>query len=166
MRAFSATFAFELLRRSRRRDLPRSSARITTTGMPLSMQVTSMPSIASTAEPVGSSEPQLEPATSRNSIGIAAAVPGTPSMRASPSYSTAPPGVGTCATAMLPVFTMWMRTGVVAPATGTSPFSIAHGPTPARMLPQFWLSLTSRLVDHDLQEQVVDIGIVAPSSAR
>ena len=31
-----------------------------------------------------SSAPQLEPATSRNSMGIAAAVPGTPSMRASP----------------------------------------------------------------------------------
>ena len=41
--------------------------------------------------PVGSSAPQLEPATSRNSSGIGAAVPGTPSMRASPSYSTAPP---------------------------------------------------------------------------
>ena len=40
---------------------------------------------------------------------------------------------------------MWIPTGVVSPATGTRPFSIAQGPTPARMLPQFWLSLTSAL---------------------
>ena len=31
------------------------------------------------------------------------------------------------------------------PPRFTSPFSIAHGPTPASMLPQFWLSLTSAL---------------------
>ncbi len=58
---------------------------MTTTGMPLSISVASMPSITSTARPVGSSAPQLEPAVSRNSIGIGAAVPGTPSMRASPA---------------------------------------------------------------------------------
>jgi hypothetical protein len=115
------------------------------TGMPLSIQVSSMPSSSSFTAPVGSNAPQLEPATSRNSSAIGAAVPGTPSMRASPSYSTVPCGVHTCATARLPVFTMWMRTEVVVPDTGTRPFSIAHGPTPARMLPQFWLSLTSAL---------------------
>jgi hypothetical protein len=38
-----------------------------------------------------------------------------------------------------------MRTGVTSPAMGTKPFSMAQGPTPARMLPQFWLSLTSAL---------------------
>ena len=43
------------------------------------------PSISSTALPVGSSAPQLEPAVSRNSSGTGAAVPGTPSIRASPS---------------------------------------------------------------------------------
>ena len=122
------------------------------TGMPLSMQVTSIPSKVSVTAPVGSSEPLLEPATSRNSSAMGAAVPGTPSMRASPSYSTAPCGVRTCATARAPVFTMWMRTAVVGPATGTSPFSMAQGPTPARMLPQFWLSLTLGLVHDHLQE--------------
>ena len=38
---------------------------------------------------------QTEPAVSRKLIVIGAALPGTPSMRASPSYSTRPPGVCT-----------------------------------------------------------------------
>ena len=76
-------------------DKSKSDARSNTTGIPLSIQVTVTPCTSSTAEPVGNNAPQLEPATSRNSNGIAAAVPGTPSMRASPSYSTAPFGVGT-----------------------------------------------------------------------
>ena len=110
--------------------------------MPLSMQVTSMPSTTSLAAPVGSSAPQLEPATSGNWSAMAAAVPGTPSIRVSPSYSTRPPGVGTWATAMPPVLTMWMRTGVTSPLARTRPFSMAHGPTPASRLPQFCASLT------------------------
>ena len=61
---------------------------------------------------------------------------------------------------------MWMRTGVTSPATGTSPFSMAKGPTPARMLPQFWLSVTSALSDHDLQEQIVDVGIGTRGTRR
>src|SRR6187399_221731 len=85
---------------------PSADARRMMTGMPLSMQVTSIPSTVSIRLPVGSSAPQLDPATSRNSSAIGAAAPGTPSMRVLPSYSTAPRGVGTSATAMLPVFTM------------------------------------------------------------
>ena len=66
--------------------LPKSDARMTTTGMPLSMSVHSTPSTVSRALPVGNSAPPvLEPAMSRKSITIGAAVPGTPSMRASPS---------------------------------------------------------------------------------
>ena len=43
-----------------------------TTGMPLSTQVTGRPSTSSTALPVGNSAPHVEPATSRNSMGIGA----------------------------------------------------------------------------------------------
>ena len=64
---------------------PRSLARIKTTGMPLSISVTATPSISSTARPVGSSAPHMEPAASEKVSAIGAAVPGTPSMRASPS---------------------------------------------------------------------------------
>jgi hypothetical protein len=53
--------------------------------MPLSIIVTATPSIWSAAWPVGRSAPQLEPAVSRNSIGMGAALPGTPSIRAVPS---------------------------------------------------------------------------------
>ena len=53
--------------------------------MPLSMSVTSIPSMTSEAFPVGSSAPQVEPAVSVKVSGIGAAVPGTPSMRAVPS---------------------------------------------------------------------------------
>ena len=56
-----------------------------TTGMPLSMQVTVVPSTTSVTFPVGSSAPHEEPATSANSMGMGAWVPGTPSMRAGPS---------------------------------------------------------------------------------
>ena len=55
---------------------------------------------------------------------------------------TLPPGVRTRATAKPPVFTMCMRTSVLPASAGTSPCSIENGPTPARMLPQFWLALT------------------------
>ena len=71
------------------------------------------------------------------------------------------PASATCATAMLAVLTMWMRTGVTAPATGTRPFSIAHGPTPASMLPQFWRVADLGLGRPHLQEQVVDVGVGA-----
>jgi hypothetical protein len=53
--------------------------------MPLSMQVTSTPSMTSTTFPVGSRAPQELPAVSLKVTGMAAAVPGTPSMRASPA---------------------------------------------------------------------------------
>ena len=56
-----------------------------TTGMPLSMQVTVVPSTTSVTFPVGSSAPHEDPATSANSMGMGAWVPGTPSMRAGPS---------------------------------------------------------------------------------
>ena len=53
--------------------------------MPLSMQVTFVPSMTSVTLPVGSSAPHEDPATSANSMGMGAWVPGTPSMRAVPS---------------------------------------------------------------------------------
>ena len=119
-------------------------ARITTTGMPLSIMVTSTPSITSTALPVGSSAPHEPPAMSAKSSVIAAAVPGTPSIAASPPYSGRPPASGNVAVARLSVFTMKIRTdAVVAPGSGaTRPRSTANGPMPARMLPQFCWSVT------------------------
>jgi hypothetical protein len=56
-----------------------------TEGIPLSIRVASMPSMLSFAFPVGSNAPQLEPAVSAKVIGIAAAAPGTPSIRADPA---------------------------------------------------------------------------------
>jgi len=53
--------------------------------MPLSMQVTATPSIWSRTAPVGSKPGATEPAVSRKLILIGADVPGTPSIRASPS---------------------------------------------------------------------------------
>jgi hypothetical protein len=52
-----------------------------TSGMPLSMQVTVMPSITSRTLPVGSSPGATEPAVSRKLILIGAEVPGAPSIR-------------------------------------------------------------------------------------
>jgi hypothetical protein len=37
---------------------------------------------------------------------------------------------------------MLIRTGVTSPAGDTRPRSMAAGPTPARMLPQGWASVT------------------------
>ena len=64
---------------------PKSAASMITQGMPLSIRVQSTPSMQSVTLPVGSSAPQLDPAVSLNSSGIAAAVPGTPSMAVSPA---------------------------------------------------------------------------------
>ncbi len=121
---------------------PNDSAIATTTGMPLSTQVTSIPSTESRTFPVGSRLPVVEPAVSVNASTIGAAVPGTPAMATSPRYSTRPSGVGKVATAMLSELTMRIRTFVSGDPAGTSPRSTANGPTPARMLPQFCWSLT------------------------
>ena len=65
-------------------------------------------------------------------MGIAAAGPGTPSIRASPSYSTAPLGVGTWANAMLSVFTMWMSMDTtVSPKTSRASLAMLIGAVPA-----------------------------------
>ena len=81
---------------------------------------------------------------SRKSIGIGAWVPGTPSIRASPV-------VADRAARRLHVRDregLGVRHADRGPASSpvaaaTSPCSIANGPTPASMLPQFWLSVTS-----------------------
>ena len=121
---------------------PNDSAIARTTGIPLSTQVTSMPSIASRTLPVGSRLPVADPSVSVNASTTGAAVPGTPAMATSPRYSTRPSGVGKVATAMLSELTMRIRTLVSGCSAGTSPRSTANGPTPARMLPQFCRSLT------------------------
>ena len=113
-----------------------------TQGMPLSIRVQSTPSMRSVTLPVGSSAPQLDPAVSLNSSGIAAAVPGTPSMAVAPTYRTWRAGVCTRACAVCPVFSMKMVTGVSPSCALISPRSMAKGWTPARMLPRFCASVT------------------------
>ena len=121
---------------------PKAPACATTTGMPLSTQVTSIPSMVSRTCPVGSRAPVAEPSVSVKAKVTGAAVPGTPEMATSPRYSTRPSGVGKVATAMLSEFTMRMRTLVSSGAAATRPRSTANGPTPARMFPQFCRSPT------------------------
>ena len=73
-----------------------------------------------------------------------APVPGTPSMRASPSYVTRLFGVGSCASTSLRVFRLNMRTRVM-PSTGvTRPRSTAKHATAANIFPQFGVVSTSR----------------------
>src|SRR2546423_1119258 len=105
--------------------------------MPLSMQVTLTPSNSSTMCPVGSRLLQTEPAVSRKLMRIGAAVPGQPSMRASPSYEIWPPGVCTVMSASVPVLRVSTRAVVAGARAATSPRSIANGTTAASMLPQF-----------------------------
>ncbi|EWS65042.1 hypothetical protein Y695_01712 [Hydrogenophaga sp. T4] len=105
-------------------------------GMAASMQVTSRPSMVSMRCPVGKSCPVTAPQASRKFSSTGAAVPATPSMRASPSYVTLPPGVHTVTSICEPVLTLWMRTVVVPSCAGISPCSIANGATPESMLPQ------------------------------
>ena len=64
---------------------PRAAAGTTTTGMPLSTQVTVTPSMTSVTFPVGSKAPVAEPSVPVKSSTTAAAVPGTPAMATSPS---------------------------------------------------------------------------------
>src|ERR1700749_3255819 len=65
--------------------LPNAAAGTTTTGMPLSMQVTVTPSMTSVTFPVGSSAPVAEPSVPAKSRTMAAAVPGPPAIAVSPS---------------------------------------------------------------------------------
>ncbi|MFT6775862.1 MAG: hypothetical protein ACJA1L_003585 [Paracoccaceae bacterium] len=99
------------------------------------MQVTSMRSITSCRLPVGGSAPQDDPTASMKFSAAAAAVPGTPSMAASPLQRTPPPRVSMLASTRAPVLTAWMRTAARSPVAATSPISSAAGPTPDRVLP-------------------------------
>ena len=124
---------------------PRSSARMMTRGMPLSMQVTSrVPTPETVTEsrtwPVGSRLEQTEPAVSRKSMVMGAAEPGTPSMLADPAYSTARRpssfGVWTVMSHSMSVLSVSTRAVVVSPWAGSKPVSSANGTTAASMLPQ------------------------------
>src|SRR5258707_1354188 len=112
---------------------PTSAALKITSGMPLSMQVTSSvkssnPSpvtvTVSRGLPVGSRPEQTEPAVSRKLISMGAELPGAPSMRAEPSYSTWPPGVCTVMSAAMPVFSVSTRKVLVSPREETSTFRV------------------------------------------
>src|SRR6266700_3004981 len=65
--------------------MPRSPARATTTGMPLSTQVTSTPSTTSRTRPVGSRLPVAEPAVPAKRRSTGAAEPGTPAISVPPA---------------------------------------------------------------------------------
>ena len=120
---------------------PKSLARATTTGMPLSTQVTSTPSMTSRTLPVGSRLPVAEPAVPANRSRTGEAVPGTPAMAVSPAYRAMPPGVANVAVTTAPELTMWIRAVVSRPPAPIRPRSTANGPTPARMFPQFCRSV-------------------------
>ena len=113
------------------------------TGIAMSTQLTSMPSMTSRTFPVGSSLPVTAPIASRKVSLIGAAASATPSIRVSPSYSTRPPGVWITASISVRVLTLKIRTSVSRSPGCTRPASIANGPTPESMLPQFGLVSTS-----------------------
>ena len=148
---------------SHSRCRPRSAARMSTTGMPLSMQVHVDPVDARRARcRSAAARRSVDPAVSRKSIGIGAAVPGTPSIpRVAVVASTRPPGrLRSWPPRAVSVFTMWMRDRrrcrhAARPGRARS----RTVPTPARMLPQFCAVVDPRLVDDDLQEQIVDVDV-------
>ncbi len=76
---------------------------------------------------------------------IGAAVPGTPSMRASPWYSTRPPGVATVMSHCMSVLSVSTRKVLVSPRAATIPVSSANGTTAASMLPQLGVVSTVSL---------------------
>ena len=91
----------------------------------------------STAFPVGRSPFLRVPAGSINFNFIGEADTGTPAILKSPWYTTLPPSVFTSAAMTLSVFVLKILT-VVIPSFGfTRPFSIANGPTPEEIFPQF-----------------------------
>ena len=69
------------------------------------------------------------------------------------------PGVAKVCVARSPVFTSRMRTVVASAPGATSPRSTANGPIPASRLPHVCAVAHGRLIDADLQEQVVDVDI-------
>jgi hypothetical protein len=123
---------------------PSSRAQTIINGIAASMQVTGMPSMTSMRQPVGKTWPVTEPQASRKSRWMGAAVPATPSMRASPSYVTARPGVRTVTSIRERVLTLNTRAVVVPSAAAIRPCSIANGTTPESMLPQFGRVSTER----------------------
>jgi hypothetical protein len=140
--------------------LPKSDARITTTGMPLSISVSSTPSTTSRTWPVGSSAPPvLPPAMSRKSITIGAAVPGTPSMRAWAVVAHAAAGrLHVRDRDAVAVLTMWMRTAS-APGRGDQPVLDGERSDSGQHVAAVLRLIDARLVDEDLQEEVVDVGV-------
>ena len=91
------------------------------------------------------------------SSSIADAVPGTPSMTASPSYSGRPSTVGNTAVAMSPVFSSRMRTVVRSPVAGDEAALDGERPDAGEQVAAGLRVADGRGVDADLQEQVVDV---------
>ena len=133
--------------------------------MPLSIQVTRTPFTTSTARPVGSSAPQVEPAVSEKLSGMGAAVPGTPSIAASPSYSGRPPGVRTVAVTVWLVLTMKIRTRVSPSPPGNQAALDRKRRDRRQDVAAVLLRRHLGLVDPDLAEQVVDVD-ARPRGAR
>ena len=76
---------------------------------------------------------------------IGAEVPGTPSMRASPAYSTTPPGVCTLMSHCMSVLRVSTRKVLTSQCGATMPASMAKGTTAASMLPQLGVVSTVSL---------------------
>ena len=113
--------------------------------------------VAACAGPVGSSPAHTEPAVSRKLMVIGAAVPGTPSMRASPRRRRRPAGVSDVMSDGMPVFSVSMRGGRFVAAARSVPVSSANGRTAASMLPQFGVVSTRVAVGLQLGEQEFEI---------
>ena len=76
------------------------------------------------------------PPGSTKSSAMRAPRPATPASSKSPVTAASPPATGTWATISFLVFVLWMRTSVSPSRAGSSPSSMAKGPTEDEQLPQ------------------------------
>ena len=160
----------ERLAASRSRCARGGAASITTTGMPLSMQVTADPVDRRRARcRSAAARRRLEPAVSTKvSMAIGAAAPGTPSMRAVAARSRPrrPASATRASQRLAGVDHADAHASSRRRSPRTRPRSMANGPTPARMLPQFGAASTRASSTTDLREQVVDVAVRPRRAAR
>ena len=145
---------------SRTPVLPKSAARMTTTGMPLSMQVSSMPSTRRVALPVGQ---QRAAARSRHVEKIERDRRGRAGhavdARVALVFHRAARRLHARHRECCRCSPCGCAPASRRPATGTSPFSIANGPDAGEDVAAVLAVADLGLVHHDLQEQIVDVGV-------
>ena len=140
--------------------MPTASARITTTGIPLSTSVQSTPATSSTEFPVGRSAPHELPAMASKSSRIAAAVPGTPDTAVDPVSTSRPSWTGKCAVAIESVLIMWMRTRASPSANGQqAPLDGERADTGQQVAAVLAVG-DEAFADTELQEQVLEVGAI------